>query len=166
MSLISTVANYGGKQPDYVQSIKQYVVEVTSTASWIYKTNSSGLKVQTPANKTIPVYINSDLYVNGSIFNTSDASIKENIETISETKINNLFNLNPVKYTFKTDTKKQIHYGFIAQEIEGVYPELVKIGDSGHKTVNYVELIPLLVSQIQAMKKEIDDLKKHLHKDI
>jgi galactokinase/mevalonate kinase-like predicted kinase len=80
--------------------------------------------------------------------------------------LNNLFNLNPVKYTFKTDTKKQIHYGFIAQEIEGVYPELVKIGDSGHKTVNYVELIPLLVSQIQAMQKEIDDLKKHLHKDI
>jgi hypothetical protein len=166
MSLIGSVANYGGKQPDNSQNIKQFVVEANGLAFWIYKTTSAGLKVQTPGNKTIPVYINSDLYVNGSIFNTSDVSLKENIETISESKVNNLLNLNPVKYTFKSDVKKKIHYGFIAQEIEGVYPELVKLGESGHKTVNYIELIPMLVSKINAMQKEIDDLKKIIQKDI
>ena len=37
---------------------------------------------------------------------------------------------------------------------------LSKHSEFGYKTINYVELIPLLVSKIQSMQKEIDDLKE------
>ena len=158
MSLIGSVANYGGRQPDNFSNIKQFVLGADSLAVWIYKTNTNGLKVQTPANKNFPVFIDNDLYVSGSLYNTSDATLKDNILSISKSKTDNILKLNPVEYVFKTDAHKKLHYGFIAQEIEQFYPELVKKGELGFKRVNYIEIIPLLVSKIQNMQKEIDFL--------
>jgi hypothetical protein len=68
------------------------------------------------------------------------------------------------RFEFKKDNKK--HYGFIAQDIEKIYPELVNNNEVGYKTVNYIELIPLLLSKIKDMQKEIDNLKEHLHLDV
>jgi hypothetical protein len=162
MSLIGTVANYGGRQPDNFQGIKQFVVGADGLAVWIYKRLPSGLKVQMPADKIRPVYIASDLYVDGSLYNTSDIRLKDNIEKLSIAKTDKLLNLNPVEYEFKSDLHKHTHYGFIAQEIELVYPELVKKNELGYKRVNYVELIPLLVSKIKIMQNEINELKEKI----
>lgn len=162
MSLIGTVANYGGRQPDNFSNIKQFVIGADNLAVWIYKTSPSGFKVQTPANKTTPLYIDNDLYVTGSLYNTSDAIIKDNILCISENKTQKILELKPVEYTFKTDIKKKLHYGFIAQDIEKIYPELVKSSEYTYKRVNYLELIPVLVSKIQMMQKEIDGLKEEI----
>ena len=162
MSLIGTVANYGGRQPDNFQGIKQFVEGADSLAVWIYKKLPSGLKVQTPADKIRPLYISTDLYVNGSLYNTSDVRLKENIKTISAYNTNGLLDLHPVEFQFKSDITQQLHYGFIAQEIEQVYPDLVKKSEIGHKRVNYIELIPLLVSKIQLLQNEINELKDQL----
>ena len=165
MSLIGTVANYGGRQPDNFQGIKQFVAGAgTSTAAWIYKKLPIGLKVQTPADKYTPLYINSDLYVNGSLYNTSDVRLKENIEKIETIATEKLLTLNPVVFNFRSDVRKKDHYGFIAQEIEQVYPELVNNAETGYKRVNYIELIPLLVAKIQSMQAEIDELKEQIKK--
>ena len=163
MSLISTIANYGGRQPTNKSYIKQFVVSGTSTeAIWYYKRLTNGLVVQTPADNKYPVYIANDLYVTGSIFNTSDLKLKDDIVSIKIDKTNELFNLNPVSFRFKSDSKKKIHYGFIAQEIEKIYPELVGNNDLGHKSVNYTEMIPLLLSKMKMMQHEIDELKLKL----
>ena len=162
MSLIGTVANYGGRQPNNFQNIKQFVVSGGSQAIWIYKKQPNGLRVQTPADNINPIYISSDLYVNGSIFNTSDEILKDNIISISETKTPNVLNLNPVKYSFKSDINNKIHYGFIAQDVEKIYPELVKSSDLGYKTVNYIEIIPLLLSKMKDMQGEIDELREQI----
>ena len=162
MSLFSSVANYGGKQPDNSQGIKQFVQSPGGQAAWIYKRLPSGLQVQTPADKIRPVYINSDLYVNGSIFNPSDANLKKDIQSICREKTDNLLKLNPASFKFKDDVNAKEHYGFIAQEVENLYPELVKNSEMGYKTVNYIELIPILVSKIQDLNKEIQELKEKL----
>jgi len=159
MSLFGTVANYGGKQPDNSQGIKQFVSSDSGQAIWVYKRLPNGLQVQTPADKIKPVYINTDLYVNGSIYNPSDKNLKKNIESISFNKIDDLTNLNPVQYSFKDDIKNKVHYGFIAQDIEKIYPELVKNSEMGYKTINYIEFIPLLVQKINDNAKEIELLK-------
>lgn len=168
MSIISTVANYGGKQPSYTQNIKQFVISPTvSQADWIFsKISATGEISITPANKTKPVYIYSDLYVNGSIFNTSDKNHKEEIELISDSKIEKLFDLEPVEYKLKTDTKSKKHFGLIAQDVEEIYPELINDNNLGFKAVNYMELIPLLLLKMKNMQKEIDELKELIKKDI
>ena len=49
--------------------------------------------------------------------------------------------------------------GFIAQEIEAVYPELVSTGPDGYKAVNYAQLTPVLIEAIKEQQAEIDALK-------
>jgi len=74
--------------------------------------------------------------------------------------------LRPTQFTFKSDMHKNIHYGFIAQEFEEHFPELVVSKIDKHvanlKAINYLELVPLLVYQIQKMQKEIDELKNQI----
>ena len=75
-------------------------------------------------------------------------------------------NIRPTKYVLKADMFKKIHYGFIAQEFQEHFPELVaeKVDNNiaNLKAINYTEMIPLLVYQIQKMQKEIDELKDQI----
>ena len=166
MSLPSTTANYGGKIADTTTSnIKQFVVDSrVSQANWIFlRPAKPGDNVYiTPVNKNSTVYIDKDLIVNGSIFNPSDKKLKEDIEPISDSKIEKLLHLEPVEYKLKTDIKKKKHYGLIAQDVEEIYPELINDSNLGFKSVNYMELIPLLLLKMKNMQKEIDELREQL----
>jgi hypothetical protein len=169
MTSISTVANYGGRiQPQ--GNIKQFVVGLGNDLQWVYQVQAtSGLQVQTTSDQTTPVYFNSDLYVAGNLYNTSDVRLKENIIELSKEKIDNLFKLNPVEYFFKRDLTKKEHLGFIAQDVEKLFPNLVKNNIFGYKTVNYIEFIPIIISKMKSMQNEIDELKslvKELRDDI
>ena len=69
--------------------------------------------------------------------------------------------MNPVSYNL-IETKQKAN-GFIAQEFEKVYPNLVKNSEMGYKTINYIELIPVLVSKIQSLDAEIEALKNEIY---
>ncbi|MDR0507111.1 MAG: T9SS type A sorting domain-containing protein [Dysgonamonadaceae bacterium] len=47
-------------------------------------------------------------------------------------------------------------FGFIAQEVEELFPELVEKGNDGLLSVNYTGLIPLLVESFKEQQKTID----------
>lgn len=51
------------------------------------------------------------------------------------------------------------HYGLSGQEIKEVYPNLVSESQEGYLSVNYVEMIPLLIRSIQELKTELETLK-------
>lgn len=159
MSVVSTTANYGGRVVDNKQGVKQFYVSGGSTVSWIYKKMLNGLIVETPADKSKPILINNDLIVTGSIYNSSDKNLKKNIHDIDTNKIENLFCLNPVHYQYINDNKNRLHNGFIAQDVEKIYPELIGSSDIGYKTINYYELVPLMLCKMKLMQKEIDELK-------
>ena len=158
----STTPNYSGRQGDNTQNIKQFVTSAVGIVNWVYKTISgSTTKVITPYDQTKTVMIPNDLLVLGSINNPSDITLKDNIEEIN---IDDFNKLNPVSFTFKDDEQHKKHYGFIAQELETVYPELVTNTELGFKFVNYIEMIPILLSQMKNMQMEIDKLKEEIHK--
>ena len=160
--VFSTTPNYSGRQGDNIQNIKQFVTSTVGIVNWIYKTLTvSTAKVITPQDQTKTVMIPNDLLVLGSINNPSDIILKDNIEQIN---IDDFKKLNPVSFTFKDDEKNKKHYGFIAQELETVYPELVTNTELGFKSVNYIEMIPILLSQMKNMQMEIDKLKEDIHK--
>jgi hypothetical protein len=162
--LYSTTPNYSGRQGDNIQSVKQFVTSSVGIVNWIYKTLSgSTVKVITPYDQTKTVMIPKDLLVLGSINNPSDINLKNSVEQIkSDTTI--LKKLNPVSFTFKDDEQNKKHFGFIAQELESLYPELVSNNELGFKTVNYIEMIPILLSQMKNMQEEIDKLKDEIKK--
>lgn len=92
--------------------------------------------------------------------------------------------LNPVKYELKnyrpdlgtttssdTVTAPQIiepdllnreHIGFVAQELQIEYPELVYTDGEGIMGINYTQLIPILVKAIQEQREDIEELKNKL----
>lgn len=161
MSVISTTANYGGRIDTQQGNIKQFVGS-SNLANWIYRKIENGLTVQTPPSIKYPVLITSDLIVTGSIYNTSDERLKENISKINDESIDNLFTLNPIIFSYKNEFKKQTHYGVLAQEVEKKFPELVEDNNiSGYKTVNYQELIPIMLAKMKKMQNEIDELKQY-----
>lgn len=102
---------------------------------------------------------------------TSDCRFKSNIENVEKQTASLLYKLRPVSYYFKPDSVhmaynenaqeiKNVHFGLIAQEVEEVYPNLVYKDEAGYMSINYIELIPLLIKEIQELSAEVEALKK------
>ncbi|MDG1762591.1 MAG: tail fiber domain-containing protein [Flavobacteriaceae bacterium] len=80
-------------------------------------------------------------------------------------KAKKLFMLQSKQFNY-IDSPKDTQFGFLAQELEKVYPELV-YGVSENDTIgsiNYLGLIPLLLEVVQKQQKKIDQLKKEIKK--
>jgi DNA (cytosine-5)-methyltransferase 1 len=69
--------------------------------------------------------------------------------------------INMVSFEYKDDNEE--HIGFIAQEIEQYYPELIKKDSSGFLSVKYLEMIPLLLDYNQNLKKHVNELEKKIN---
>jgi hypothetical protein len=120
-------------------------------------------------------YFNGSVYATGNISWSSDRKLKNDIKPLKNA-MEKLLLLKPSTYLFKTDefstmglpTGQQI--GLIAQELEEVFPELIvniperSTEKNGIKTVltpeiksvQYVSLIPVLISGIQEQHAVIE----------
>jgi hypothetical protein len=84
----------------------------------------------------------------------SSARYKQDIRTLSDAS-SKLARLRPVSYRYKTEPEAT-HYGLIAEEVDKVMPELVVRDEKNRpETVQYHELIPLLLQQWKAQRSEI-----------
>lgn len=123
------------------------------------------------------VEITGQLTINGVVVPPSDLNLKTNIDSMGSVK-NILTLLKPKEFYYDTtrfflahNNKKQ--YGFIAQEVETVLPELVSnysvadrvdtlgnvIAAGGtYKNLNYNALLAFLVRGMQEQQKTIDSL--------
>ena len=128
-----------------------------------------------------------DLGYTGGLFNASDRRLKTNIRPI-ESSLEKITQVSGVNY--EHDFTKYpnmglgngVQYGFIAQDLEKVFPELVeekllnvsateKATDGSNmkantnelfKTVNYTALIPVLVEAIKEQQQMIDNQNKSI----
>lgn len=118
----------------------------------------------------------------GEITTLSDARYKSNIQQINSAALAKISALNPVQYTMLSgnaialantepadtastmtmtasneDLSKanQIHYGLLAQEVKELYPELVHEDSAGVMSINYTELIPLLIQAVQDLSEQV-----------
>jgi hypothetical protein len=101
----------------------------------------------------------------GNSFNTrSDRRLKNNIVNLDSSSISKYLTLRPVTFYWNQDKKRdtKLQYGFIAQEIESIFPEMVNTGtdEMQTKSVNYQALHALSLKVIQAQQAEIELLKK------
>jgi len=91
---------------------------------------------------------------------TSDISLKEHIHSIKD-PLGKVLQINGVGFRWK-DTKEDA-IGVIAQDIEEVFPELVKNNDH-IKTVNYNGLIGVLIEAVKEQQRQIEELKSIINK--
>lgn len=110
-----------------------------------------------------------------NVYNYSDARAKENVCSLNS-GLETILKLRPVTYTWKDENSKadtvstrsielaygpkedqMTQYGFLAQEVEEVFPDAVKTDEEGHKLINYTAIIPVLVQSIQELQGVIDE---------
>lgn len=169
MSIISTVANYGGKINDTEQTIKNFIESSNKNIALLIYKREDGELVQTLANSNTNflieknLLVKNDLIVNGAIYNPSDIRLKNNINILDLEKIEKLSELKPISYKYNNDIQNKLHYGLIADDVEKLYPELIKNNSTGFKVLNYSELIPLLLAKIQIMDDQIKELKNKIN---
>ena len=90
---------------------------------------------------------------------TSDRRVKENIKPIDDA-LNKVTQLNGITFSFiNTGTKSA---GVIAQEVESVFPDMVK-GDFP-KSVNYNGLIGALIESVKELKEQNESLRERIEK--
>ena len=111
---------------------------------------------------------------------TSDARMKRDIETLNETHAG-LFDITPVSYKLTaaeetseevstlektsasthsaevTVTDDRLHFGFIAQEIQKIYPNLVVEDEDGMLAIDYTGFIPLLVDAYKDLAGKVKE---------
>ena len=107
-------------------------------------------------------------------YNLSDMRLKENVEPLAKSSIKlggpleRLQNLEVFSYTLKkphsenaaSEKRSEVtekfaelkhrdaarrHYGVSAQELQKIFPDLVREGQDGYLTVNYTEMVPILL---------------------
>lgn len=67
--------------------------------------------------------------------------------------------MNCVPSAIEIQSIEKKHYALSADELEHIFPELVYVNDDGSKSINYLELIPLLIQSIRELNIEVNRLK-------
>lgn len=102
----------------------------------------------------------------GRMLIQSDERYKENIEPVLDV-LEELKSLEPVTYNLKSRSKSLSNmeadgserYGFLAQNVKEVFPELVYTDSRGYMSVDYIGLIPILVQSIRELRAELAEVK-------
>ena len=130
-------------------------------------------------------FFHGNVYLTGTLnvptmVTPSDYRLKSDVKSVSNSCLDKLLDVNIVEFKYKqrefdmTEGKvgnkdKQVswydeesafmknkHYGFIAQELQKIYPDLVVEGEDGYLGVNYLEIIPLLVRSVQELNAKVE----------
>ena len=114
----------------------------------------------TTSNLLFTIFGTGNATLAGTLTQNSDFRLKKDITKISNS-LQNLQAINGYNYHWKNpDADQSLQLGLIAQELQKVYPELVKTDEKGTLSVNYSGLIPVLVEAIKEQQTQIDALKK------
>ncbi len=98
----------------------------------------------------------------GLLTQSSDIRLKKNIQKMSDIsqKINQI---RGVYFDWKdTNRSQNQQIGFIAQEIEKVFPQLVETDAKGYKSVAYANMTAVLLEALKEQNKRIEYLEKEI----
>ncbi|MDB5259073.1 MAG: hypothetical protein JWO73_281 [Candidatus Taylorbacteria bacterium] len=94
-----------------------------------------------------------------SLVCSSDRRLKKDIVSINSiTALDKINQLQGVNFRWNNQTSDTLRYGFIAQDLEQIFPELVQTDINGFKSVAYTALTPVLAEAIKQLDVKVNDL--------
>jgi len=106
--------------------------------------------------------------MDGNFNDTSDQNLKENIVSIPNGDLAKVMQLNPVTFDWKNEVSRNDQTGFIAQEVETIFPNEV-LGDAydvevegSGKSINTIGLLSHTVKALQELKTIVDTLETRI----
>ncbi len=101
------------------------------------------------------------------VFAGSDIAFKENIKPI-ENVLSSIQGLSCITYDYKVDNYSHKNFpstrqvGVIAQELQSVFPELVRNDPQGNLEVNYTQLGTIALQAIKELSLQLEDSKMRI----
>ncbi|GEM_PF-3216646 len=110
-----------------------------------------------------------NIYYNGNLVSGSDLRMKKDVSDIDKNiALSVVKGINPVEFRYNSlDNSK--HLGVIAQDLEAVLNDcgintkdysIIKIDENGNYSVNYIEIIPLLIKSVQSLQEQVENLSR------
>lgn len=110
--------------------------------------------------------VNGDIEYSGIITDTSDRRLKTDISPLrmKGSMLDAVGQIETYTFRMKNDPAAAIEYGVMAQEIQKIFPDLVKVADpvSGYMSVNYIGLIAPVIEATKELKSDNDALRAQL----
>ncbi|MDX9855109.1 MAG: tail fiber domain-containing protein, partial [Tenuifilaceae bacterium] len=107
-------------------------------------------------------------YTTSGWTHSSDIRLKQNIEKLGNV-LPSIKQLQGVTFSFKSDAQNISQIGFIAQDVEKLFPQLVTTDSNGFKSIAYGQVSAVLVEAIkeqqniiETQQDEIDALKQRV----
>jgi hypothetical protein len=131
---------------------------ITLTTGEYYNSTDEGL-----------VIINGSGTYSGTWTQASDRRLKKNIQSLNE-QSDKVLKLNPVKYEMRKDEYPDKNLaegeqiGLIAQEVEELFPQLVKTDSDGFKSIDYSKVSVLLLDVVKEQNEKLEKQNKLLKK--
>lgn len=120
---------------------------------------------------------------------SSDIRLKENVADLcnnGESALESVMALNALKYNYKKRNREstyfadseatraqaeaydqahaeKLHFGLSAQELQTIYPNLVNEDAEGYLSINYVELVPVLIQSIKELSAKVEALERQVN---
>jgi len=107
------------------------------------------------------IYKDGNATLAGTLTQSSDKNLKTDIHQLHGA-LANVMQLSGYNYYWKNKEQRgdKLQVGVIAQEVEALYPELVRKDGNGFLTVSYSGLVPVLIEATKEQQKQIEELKK------
>lgn len=83
---------------------------------------------------------------------------KDNIVSMRDDSLA-LMSLRPVSFEYKTDVRKVKQYGFIAEEVAEIMPEMIIYDQEGNpETIKYHLFPALIINELQRLRDRINEI--------
>jgi len=115
-----------------------------------------GIGTSSPSEK---LQVNGNVLANGFYY-SSDERLKENIVQI-DNAISIVESLEGVSFNWKENGEESI--GLIANDVEKILPEIVSTDNQGYKSIQYANLVAVLIEAVKEQQKQIDELQEKLN---
>ena len=146
---------------EYPETQRRFQIQPGGTTILAPYEGNVGVGIHTPSYK---LDVNGDIHCH-TLHQTSDHRLKQHIQPITSDAVAQLQALRGVTFQRKKKTREdeepdqRQHFGFIAQEVRDIFPELVYEDHEGMLSLSYTGLIPVLVEAVKALEKEVQTLK-------
>lgn len=113
------------------------------------------------------VYCENGMFVSGDVvaYRRSDQRLKDNIVELKNC-LSRIKKLNIISFEWndKQETYSGKDIGFVAQEVEQQFPDLVKTRKSGYKAVEYQKMVPVVIGAIKEQQDKLNNIKEKIKK--
>ena len=142
-----------------------YVYAQSDYASW-FRFHAGGIQSYTAPSGTSgnAISFTTGPYVSqgGTTWTSgSDINLKENIKPLNKV-LDKIKDYRCVEYSLKSDANKSKKIGFIAQDWEQDFAQVIEKDNEENLGIKYTETIPILLKAIQELKADNDSLKARI----